>query len=240
VSVLLARRLRIDVTSDLTLASGWLELKRPTDFDPNITSNVEDATAYDTNGISAGEVTMIDAAPTVTWLSQVVSSVRDPGQTLVMATVGQFGTAARFGMRWYDKNGLAGPDNGSGVFLASIKRAATGVKNLESVTATCAVTDGILNIGITNPGTAAAVPVILSATPTAQSVGKILTITGVGFTGVTGASSVTIGGTNATSYVVQSDNMITAVVPAGSAGSAAIIVTNGVGASASFPYTRGA
>lgn len=241
-SILLARRYRVDATQDLTLAGGWQEVKRITDFDPNITPNVEDATAYDTNGVSAGEVTMLDASPTLTFLSQLITAVRDPGQAILLATTGQFATATRCGLRWYDRNSLAGPDNGSGVVIPVLKRAATGVKNLESVTATCGITDGILNVGITNPGVAAAIPVILSATPSAQSVGKILSITGSGFaTVVTGTpANVTIGGTNASSFIVQSDNLITAVVPAGSAGSAPIIVTNPVGPSASFAYTRGA
>jgi hypothetical protein len=82
--------------------------------------------------------------------------------------------------------------------------------------------------------------VIVSATPTAQSVGKILTINGSNFTGTVPTTGVTIGGVNASSWIVQSDSVITAVVPTGSAGSAPIIVTNAVGASASFAYTRGA
>lgn len=240
-SVLLARRYRIDASTDLTLASGWTQVKRVTDFDPSIVPNLEDATAYDTNGVSAVEPTMLDATPTLTFLSSLVSAVRDPGQAILLATTGQFGTAARCAIRWYDVNSLAGPDNGSAVVIPVLKRAATGTKNLESVTATCSVTDGVLNVGITNPFVASVAPVVLSASPAAQSVGKILTIIGTGFATVTAtASNVTIGGTNATSFVVESDNMIVAVMPAGSAGSAPIIVTNPVGASASFAYTRGA
>lgn len=241
-SILLARRYRIDATTDLTLASGWVEVKRVTDFDPGIVPSVEDATAYDTNGVSAGEVTMLDASPTLTFLSQLITAVRDPGQAILLATTGMFGTATRAGLRWYDRNGLTGPDNGSAVVIPVLKRAQTGVKNLEAVTATCGVTDGILNVGIANPGVAAAAPVILSASPAAQSVGKILTIVGTGFATVVAGTpaNVTIGGTNATSFVIESDNMIVAVMPAGSAGSAPIIVTNPVGASASFAYVRGA
>ncbi len=234
-SVLLARRYRVDATTDLTLAAGWLEVKRITDFDPNINPNVEDATAYDTNGVSAGEVTMLDASPTLTFLSQLVTAVRDPGQSILLATTGQFATPARCGLRWYDRNALAGPDNGSAVVIPVLKRAATGVKNLESVTATCGVTDGILNVGITNPGTAATVPVILTATPGSLGVGGLLTITGSAFTGTT---ALTIGGVATPSRVIESDNLIVCALPAGSAGSAPIIVTNAVGASAAFPYTR--
>lgn len=239
-STLLARRLRVDVTSDLTLASGWLQLNGLTDFDPNISSNIEDATAYDTNGVSSGEVTMVDAAPSATFLSRVASSTRDPGQMLVLGLVGQFGAAARCGMRWYDKNGLAGPDNGSGVFVASVKRAATGAKNLESVTATFGVTDGILNIGISNPYSVATAPVITSVSPSGASAGQSIAIFGAYFTGTVATTGVKIGGTNATSFAVQNDGLITAVVPAGSAGSAPVIVTNATGASAAYPYTRGA
>jgi len=241
-SVLLARRYRVDATTDLTLAGGFVEVKRITDFDPNIVPNVEDATAYDTNGVTAGEVTMLDAQPTLTFLSQIITAVRDPGQAILLATTGQFGTPTRCGLRWYDRNSLAGPDNGSAVVIPVLKRAATGVKNLESITATCGVTDGILNVGITNPGTSATAPVILSASPSAQSVGKILTVTGTGFANVvpTVLSNFTVGGVNVTSMIVESDNMMVAVMPAGSAGSAPLIITNPIGASASFPYVRGA
>jgi hypothetical protein len=235
VSVLLARRYRVDATTDLTLAAGWLEVKRITDFDPNVNPNVEDATAYDTNGVSAGEVTMMDAGPTLTFLSAIVTAVRDPGQTIILNTTGQFDVAARCGLRWYDRNGLAGRDNGSAVVIPTLKRAQTGVKNLESVTATCPVTDGVLNLGITNPGTAATVPIILTATPSGLGAGGLLTITGSAFTGTT---ALTIGGVATPSRVIESDNLIVCALPAGSAGSAPIIVTNAVGASASFPYTR--
>lgn len=86
----------------------------------------------------------------------------------------------------------------------------------------------------------AVVPTISAATPSAAAAGATVTITGTGFTSVTGASSVKFGATNATSYTVVSDTSITAVMPAGSAGSAAIVVTNAVGASTAFAYTRGA
>lgn len=232
----LARKFRIDVTSDLTLASGWLQLNGITDFDPEVTPNLEDATAYDVNGWSSSEPTMQDWSATATFLRRLTGSTYDPGQELVRLCVGQFGTAARVGFRWYDKTG--GPEANSGIAIPSWKRAQTGVKNLEAATVTFTGTDIPLNLNITNPGTAATAPVVLAATPSAQSVGKILSITGASFLGTTG---ITIGGVAVATgaFTVQSDNLITAVVPAGTAGSAPIIVTNAVGASASFPYTRG-
>lgn len=237
-STTLARKFRCDVTSDLTLAAGFLQLNGITDFDPEVTPNLQDSTAYDTSGVVAMEPTMQAPIVTATFLRRIIASTYDPGQELVRATIGQFGNAARCGLRWYDKNG--GPETGSIVAIPGWKRSQTGVANLEAITVTFTGTDGILNLNFANPGTAPTAPIILSATPTSQNSAKILTIIGTGFTGVTGATGVTIGGVNATSYIVQSDNMITAVMNTAGAGSAPLIVTNGVGASASFPYTRGA
>lgn len=84
------------------------------------------------------------------------------------------------------------------------------------------------------------VPVITSVLPSGASVGQSVAISGSKFTGTVSTTGVKFGGVNATSFSVVSDSLITAVVPAGSAGSAPVVVTNASGASASFPYTRGA
>lgn len=89
---------------------------------------------------------------------------------------------------------------------------------------------------ITVAGTAAAAaPVVTAVAPTAQGVGKAIVVSGVRFTGTTG---VTVGGVATTSFAVVNDTQLVAVIPAGSAGSAPVIVTNATGASAAFPYTR--
>lgn len=84
-------------------------------------------------------------------------------------------------------------------------------------------------------GGSAGVPVVSSALPTAQTVGKSLLVKGVRFIGTT---AVTVGGVAATNFTVIDDVTLTLTVPAGSAGSAPIIVTNATGAGASYPYTR--
>ena len=88
-------------------------------------------------------------------------------------------------------------------------------------------------------GTASGVPLIAAASPSgaSASVSKVITITGGRFTGTT---TVTFGGTAATAFSVISDNLLVATMPAGTAGSAAIVVTNAGGASASFAFTRAA
>jgi hypothetical protein len=114
------------------------------------------------------------------------------------------------------------------------------VKDIDVVTISFTGTDVPL-APITNPGVAPAVPLILSAGPTAIAVGGVVTITGTGFVGTVPTTGVKFGATNATSWSVVSDQVIVAVMPAGGAGAANIVVTNAVGASTpAFPYTRGA
>lgn len=72
--------------------------------------------------------------------------------------------------------------------------------------------------------TAAVTPVITSFTPTTAGNGETVVITGTGFTGVT---VVKFGNVNATSFVVNSDTQITAVVGAGASGD--VLVQNSAG-----------
>ena len=58
-----------------------------------------------------------------------------------------------------------------------------------------------------------------------------VTITGMGFNGVTGTAGVMFGATDATSYHVNNSSSITAVAPAGAAGADNITVTNAAGTS---------
>jgi uncharacterized delta-60 repeat protein len=74
-------------------------------------------------------------------------------------------------------------------------------------------------------------PTVTSVTPSSGSTagGTSVTITG---TNLTGATGVTIGGTAATSVVVTNDTTITCTTPAGSAGTASVVVTTAGGSNA--------
>lgn len=80
-------------------------------------------------------------------------------------------------------------------------------------------------------------PVVTGASPSAAEEDDVVTITGTGFTG---ATAVTFGGIAAGVFDVISATEIEATVPAGSAGSAPIVVTTPAGTSNAFAYTRGA
>lgn len=232
----LARKFRVEVTTDLTLAGGWTQLNGISALKPSIDPNMVETSAYDTDGWDSFEITGNAWGLTTTFFRRTVSGVYDPAQELLRACQGQFGDSARVGVRWFDKDG--GPEAYQGVAIVKWERAQDGVKDVDSATVTLSG-DGVLTT-ISNPGTADVAPVLVSAAPSGAAAGELVRINGTGFTGVTGAASVKFGATNAADYEVVSDSVIVASMPAGTAGSAAIVVTNGVGASNSLAYTRGA
>lgn len=84
-----------------------------------------------------------------------------------------------------------------------------------------------------------AVPTISSVSPTTEqaAAGNVI-ITGTGFETVSGPDGVIFGTDNAASYHVDSPTQITAIMPAGTAGSAGIKVKNAGGSSTVKAYAR--
>lgn len=230
----LARKFRVDVTSDLTLATGWTQVKGISALKPAVDPNLVETSSYDAAGWDSFEVTGNAWSLQATFWRRFPSGVYDVGQELLRARIAQFGDSARIGVRWYDTGGST--EAYQGVAIIKWERAQDGVKDVDAATVTL-TGDGALAT-ITNPGTAPVAPVLISALPSGVAAAGQVQITGTGFTGVTGATGVKFGGTNASSYVIVSDSVIVAVMPAGSAGSAVVLVTNGVGASNSLAYTR--
>ncbi len=155
------------------------------------------------------------------------------------AKPGTRGNQAAVEVRYYDSEGADYAFQG--IFSVDVARQTTGNAEIGGWTVTL-TSRGPIKV-IANPyaeNPVEGAPAISSALPAAAVAGSQLTIKGSGFTGTTGATGVKVGAVNATSYVVAGDNVIVAVVPAGSAGSAPITVTRGSEASDPFPYTRGA
>lgn len=231
----LARRFKQDVSVDGT---SWVPLLGVTDFNPQETATLQSTDDYDTDGFTTNEKTMT-GAKTTTKVQRPIdeAGVFDPGQELCRATQFQFGDAARIYHRWYDRNGA--DEAYQQRAIVDWNRSKSGAADVEEITITF-TSDGVV-AAIDNPFADTAVPVITSvaSTPTAQVAGGQVEIHGAGFKGTIATSGVKFGATNATSWRVVSDSVIVAVLPAGSAGSAAVVVTNAVGASIAFPYTRG-
>ena len=232
-STALARRFKVQVSAD---NSTWLNIAGVTDFSPNENPTIVAADDYDSNGFEAKEKTMTGWKLVVKANRKTNAGVFDPGQELIRTTRFQFGDLARLYFRWYDRTGV--PEAYSGRALVDWQQSKTGIADLEEVTIT-GTGDGVL-APITSPYVASAVPVIATATPSGVAVGGQGQITGNGFTGTVATTGVKFGATNATSWVVVSDSLIVAIMPAGSAGAANIVVTNAAGASTAFSYTRGA
>jgi uncharacterized delta-60 repeat protein len=93
-------------------------------------------------------------------------------------------------------------------------------------------TDGTITV-YTHGGTTTSsvtilpLPTILSFTPSTGATGTMVTITGSGFTGVTGAASVRFGSTNAASYTVLDNTHISAIVAGGATGVITIVAPGG-------------
>lgn len=232
----LARRFKVDV-STIAAPTTWVNLKGINDLNPAISPTLVGADDFDTGGFSSFEKTMQGWVLTAKCRRATNAGVFDPGQELARTAQLQFADTARLNVRWYDRYGA--PEAYSGIGLIGYTASKTGVADLDEVTITF-TGDGALT-AISNPFAASAIPVVLSATPSGVAVGGVVTITGTGFIGTVPTTGVKFNSVNATTWSVVSDNVIVAVMPAGSAGVGNIVVTNAAGASTpAFPYTRGA
>jgi hypothetical protein len=163
----------------------------------------------------------------------------DPGQEIIRKAALQLGSAAVIPFRYYEME-PGGPRVEAYQGLAVPTWTPDG-GNMESLdTVAISLTGRGKRNAIPHPETDAIKAVITAITPSGVVAGGTVAIRGGGFTGITGATGVKFGATNATSYIVHDDNLITAVMPAGSAG--VVSVTVGVSTQTSDPvnYTRGA
>jgi hypothetical protein len=228
----LARRFKVDVSTD---NATWLPLKGIQDLAPKENPTIQSTTDFDTNGFETVEKTVTALTLTAKIRHITNTGTEDPGQALTR-TAGQFqfGNAVRLYVRWYDRNN--GPEAWTMQAVIDWTPSKTAAADIEEITITFRG-DGAVT-SITNPLGSPVVPVISAVTPSGVAAAGIIRIVGANFTTPVATTGVKVGGVNATSWDFISDSLIEAVVPAGSAGSAPIIVTTVAGASAAFPYTR--
>jgi hypothetical protein len=227
----LARRIRLDVSNDNIT---FLQVFGITDLNFPITPTKAESTAYDTNGWKDYAVTLQEWTGSIKVNRRSNAGVQNPSQVMLTNCVGQFDPNNSLYLRWYDNTGKAEP-SWTGYALVEQAQSKTGVADLDEDSFTFTGRGAATKIA--NPYAATAVPVITSATPSGVAVGNLVQIQGQGFTG---ATLVKFGAVAATVYQVASDSLIYAVMPAGSAGAAAVTVTNPTGISAAFTYVRGA
>lgn len=226
---------RLDVDLSDTGTPEWAQVRATQNFVPGINSTVQDSSDYDSEGWGSDAVTLRKAQPTATLLRKEnpATGAYDPGQEKLRQCSEDLELAH---IRWYERK--ADGQAWDGYALVQWAPQGGGVEGLQSVNVTLLVQGKPEKIA--NPTVATTAPLVTSVLPSGAAEGEQVTIKGAGFTGTTGAAAVKFGSANAASYVVVDNATIVAVLPAGSAGSAAVVVTNGVGPSAAFPYTRGA
>lgn len=227
----LARNLGVDISVDNVT---WLTVPGRVDNAPAFNPTKADSTDVDSGGFKSITVTDISWQLVIKYNRLSDGGVPNVVQQTIEACEGQFGDAGELYVRWYETDGGSYAKTGRAV--VTIVRSKTSEPDLSEITATFDG-DGQAT-SIPNPYSAAVAPVLLSATPSGVGAGGQVQISGQHFTGTVSTTGVKFGGVNATSWIVLSDTTIVAVMPAGTAGSAPIIVTNATGASNSLPYTR--
>nr|WP_269330251.1 IPT/TIG domain-containing protein [Kineosporia babensis] len=173
--------------------------------------------------VSADQYTYV-AVPTVTAISPSVGQIGGGTTVTITGTALSNASVVKFG----NTNGTS--------ITANTATSLTVVAPAGSA--------GTVDVTVTTPGgtsanttaddfTYVSTPTVTNVNPSSGSVsgGTSVTITGTGFAGLSGAAAVKFGGTNATSYTVNSTTSITAVSPAGSAGTIDVTVTNPAGTS---------
>ncbi|WP_424448848.1 IPT/TIG domain-containing protein [Microbacterium arborescens] len=232
----------------------WQPLRRMFGYQPSETPTTSDSRTYDDLGSSNNSVDAWSFGATV---STHVNRSRTTGEYLPEIEAlrdrirpSAIGEDAEIEIREYHKPAKGAPnlhDARQGFVTVSRQRGQTGADG-QTETWNWTFTGVGSATEIENPwgGWDGDAPLLTGATPANAAAGTQIEIRGTGFRNadgedlVTGAAAVKIGGTNATTYLVVSPTKIVAVVPAGAAGSAAIVVTSTEGASNQLAYVRGA
>ena len=238
----------VDVNVGTRATPIWRTVRRIFNFSQVPTPITHDSQTYDDKGSPASEVG--GWSWVLSFASQIIRSA-STGQYLPEIEAlrqrtlpGSIGSLAEIEIRWYHKpaNGTPNPvDAGQGIATVAWTRQNTGPDGSVEVWNWTLTGVGSYT-PIANPWTGwdVTTPAVTGATPENAAAGQQVQIVGTGFDGVSGTDGVKFGTADAAGYIVLNSSTIVAVMPAGSAGSAAIKVKNSAGSSAAFPYTRGA
>lgn len=233
------RKWWIDVDANDGVGSpSWLPVMGITNqaFNPD-NANLEDDSDFDSGGFGSQSKTATAWMAQFTVARKVLTSdatAYDPGQEhLRSKSIGKTGVANSVTVRIYEME-EDGPRVEAYTGRAAVSWQPQGGANTANDTAQVTLTGQGELAEIAHPDTGSVVPTIASVSPTTVGTagGDLIVITGNQFTGTTG---VTLGGTACTHVTVLSDGKIVCNTPAKTAGSYALVVTNGAGASTVNP-----
>jgi hypothetical protein len=230
----LARRYKWEVNTGTFDVPVWSHVPGVVEFKLPVEPNNESDSDYDSDGWLGNTKTAQEWS-----LEAKVSHKMDPAGNEINS-VHAFLKAASLAfdgddivhMRYFDRRGLADAWEGYGLIQWEPEGGET--TGLDQVTITVAASSySPALVPITNPINATPLPAISGLSPAGGSTsgGTLVIISGANFTGVTGATGVKFGATNATSYQLVSPSKLAAVAPAGSAATVRVTVTTPNGAS---------
>jgi len=231
----------VDINVGSVAVPVWLPIRRPTAIDPNITPKLADVQTYDDNGadnqdrISESFVLGFGVQANRNLVTgmylpefEKLKSYTEPNA---------IGSLAVAHVRWYDKPaaGVANPNDAYEGFATVGLTRASGNADVGSWSVT--LTGKGARTQIANPyaGQVATKPTVTSATPSGAAAGAQVVLTGSQFLT---ATSILFAAVPAPIKTIVSGSTIVVVVPAGTAGSAAITVVNPIGTSDPLAYTR--
>jgi hypothetical protein len=235
----LARRWYLDVNTGTYAAPVWTAVNGVEDFKAPLDPSVQDDSDYDSGGYKSSTITALGWKVELKLARKVTAAsalVYDPGAEVLRAASMNMGLANRVDIRWYEVTD-SGPivEAYRGYATVSWSEDGGGMDALASVSVT--LTGQGARATLTHPDFAASVPIVSSVTPAAGAAagGEPVYIYGQGFTGTVSVKMGGSGGTAFTDYNVVSDTVIVGTVPAKTAGSYQVCVTNATGASTVMP-----
>lgn len=233
----------LDVNIGTAGAPIWQPVRRMSGWAPTYPKVTQDSATYDDRGAPNEDVSGRGFATAFT-----VQANRSATTGLYLPEIEAFlkagkskRDAAVLDVRFYHKPDSGTPhptDAGRASVTVEISRQNTGNADIEVYSVS--LTGKGEYTPIANPFTGwndSPPPSISAITPTAQVVGKQITLNGVGFLG---ATDVKLAAVSVSAFTVVNDATIVATMPAGTAGSVNVTVITPVGTSVVFPYTRGA
>lgn len=221
---------RCDVSAD---GSTWFQVIGITSGNfPGLTAGLKDSSSYDNKGWASQTKTSMAWSLELDLFPKAESGVYSQAYQLLNSL--QLGFPGTVQARWGRTDGVTPFEGYTGTGVVSKAPGNTNWDDLRSEKFTIAGAGEAtaLSSAPTEWSSGAAAPVIASID--AGSVGDLVTIHGVGFTG---ATAVSFGATAATELDVISDGLLEVVVPSGVTGTVSVTVTTPAGASTGFSWT---
>ena len=229
-----ARRWYLDVNTGTHGSPTWTGVFGIEDFKPAMDPEVKDDSDYNSSGYKSSTISAIGwnvEMKLARKSTAAAATAYDPGQEVLRAASMLMGASNRVEVRFYEME-PSGPRVEAYQGYAAVSWTEDGGDMATLATITVKLTGQGVRTSITHPD-AAAVPKVYSVTPaTGTTAGGALTdIIGGGFTGLSAATAVKFGVTNAASFVVVDDFHIVALTPAHAGGAVTVYITNGTGPS---------